>query len=181
MLHSTALKLLTPLEMGSAFDQDIAIEGNHLDLAQIRDAILQTELFGNSTYELLEAWERNYATAPFFDDPQVVRQNRVIQKMSELGRLDRAYFIQIAATLGYVIVLEELHPFMPGWSGAGDELGDDDSDWCWRIYFTETGVYLFRAGESAAGENLSYSFSLILEEIYNGLKPADTFIEFISS
>lgn len=181
MSHSETLKLLTPLTLGDAYDQDIAIEGSHLDQAGNRDITLLAELFANSTYELLEAWENTYATAPFYDDSLLIRQNRIVQKMSELGRLDRAYFIQLAAALGYDIVLEELHPFMPGWSGAGDELGDDGSDWCWRVYYVEAGAYIFRAGTSAAGECLSYSYGSTMQEIFNNLKPADTFVEFIEA
>lgn len=181
MLHSTALKLLIPLSLGGQHDQDISIEGDHLDRAGARDTKLLAELFANSSYEQLEAWERNYATAPFYDDPLLVRQNKVVQKMSELSRLDRAYFVQIAAALGYVVVLEELHPFMPGWSGAGDEVGDDESDWCWRIYYTETDAYVFRAGESVVGECLSYSLAGILQQILNDLKPSDTFVDFIEA
>lgn len=179
MLHSTALKLLIPLQLGVVHDLDIVIEGAQLDQAQSRDDVLAAEFFANSTYSLLEAWERNYATAPFFDDPLVIRQNRVVQKMSELGRLDLAYFVHIAAALGYVVTLEELHPFMPGWSGAGDELGDDGSDWCWRCFYTDGEAYAFRAGGSFAGENLSYSYSDLMRQIFNALKPADTFVEFI--
>ena len=181
MLHSEALKLLTPLALGDAYDKDITIEGAHLDQAGLRGDKLVFELFADSTLEVLEAWEQTYATAPFYDDSLLMRHNRIVQKMSELGRLDRAYFIQIAEAIGYGIVLEELHPFMPGWSGAGDELGDDDSDWCWRIYYSEGGAYSFRAGASAAGELLSYLYGVTLQEIINNLKPADTFVEFIEA
>lgn len=179
MSHSEILRLLTPLALGDTFERDIAIEGAHLDQAAARDAVLLDELFADRSYELLETWERNYASAPFYDDPLLTRQNRVVQKMSELGRLDRDYFIQIAAALGYAVVLEELHPFMAGWSGAGDELGDDDSDWCWRIYYSEGDAYAFRAGAPTAGEYLSYSFAAYMQQILNDLKPADTFVEFI--
>lgn len=181
MSHSDALKLLTPLALGTIHDQDIVIEGKRLDLAADRAGKLLVELFANSTYELLETWERTYGVAPFSDDSLLARQNRVVQKMSEGGRLDRAYFIQIAAALGYAIILEELHPFMPGWSFAGEELGDDGSDWCWRVYCTELDVYIFRAGEATAGDYLSYSNAAILQQILNNLKPADTFVEFIGA
>jgi uncharacterized protein YmfQ (DUF2313 family) len=177
--HSEALKLLTPLALGDAYNRDIAIEGAHLDQAGVRDDNLVAELFANSAFEVLESWECIYATAPYYDDTLLMRQNRIVQKMSELGRLDRTYFIQLAASLGYAIVLEELHPFMPGWSDAGDELGDDVCDWCWRVYYAEGDAYAYRAGISAAGECLSYSFADMMRQVFNDLKPADTFVEFI--
>jgi len=179
MLHKEALKLLTPLALGGGHDRDIAIEGGHLDQAAGRGSDLLAEQFASSAFEVLEAWERSYATAPLYDDSVQVRRNRVVQKMSELGRLDRAYFVQMAAVLGYDIIIEELSPFMPGWSGAGDELGDDDSDWCWRVYYAEADAYVFRAGESLAGELLSYSLADLMQQMLENLKPADTFVEFI--
>jgi uncharacterized protein YmfQ (DUF2313 family) len=179
MSHKEALKLLMPVALGETHDRDIAAEGALLDQAGDRGEVLLVEQFPDSAYELLEAWERSYATAPFFDDSLQMRKARVTQKMSELGRLDRAYFIQVAASLGYTAVIEELHPFMPGWSGAGDEVGDDGSDWCWRVYYQEGGANVFRAGDSAAGEYLSYSFADTMRQIFDELKPADTHVEFI--
>lgn len=181
MSHSEALKLLTPLNLGDAYDRDIAIEGAHLDQAGLRGDTLVQELFADRTFEVLENWERVYATAPYYDDTVLMRQNRIVQKMSELGRLDRAYFIQLASSLGYAIILEELHPFMPGWSCAGEELGDEGSDWCWRVYYAEGEVYAFRCGSSSAGEYLSYSFADIMQQVFNRLKPADTYVEFIEA
>jgi len=179
MSHKEVLKLLIPLALGDVQERDLEIEGVHLDTGADRCADLLSEQFANSAYEVLEAWERVYSTAPLYDDSLQVRQNRVVQKMSELGRLDRAYFVQLGAALGYEVTIEELSPFMAGWSGAGDELGDEDSDWCWRIYFRETDANVFRAGESYTGELLSYSLAGMMQAMFHDLKPADTFLEFI--
>jgi uncharacterized protein YmfQ (DUF2313 family) len=181
MLHSDALRLLVPVDLGGVFGPALAIEGAALDAAAARAVELLAEAFPSSAYELLERWERTCALAVAPDDPLQLRQNRIMQKMRELGRLDRAYFIALAAGLGYTVVLDELHPFMPGWSGAGDELGDDDSDWCWRAWYSDTGGYYFRAGESAAGECLSNSYVAVLQELFEELKPADTFVEFMEA
>lgn len=182
MSHSVTLKLLTPLALGNVFSLDIIIEGSHLDQTAARGHVLSKELFSDETYEVLEHWERVYGAVPNFYDSVLIRQNRIVHKMRELGRLDREYFIQLAASLGYVVVLEELHPFMPDWSGAGEELGDDASDWCWRLYYTESDeAYVFRAGSSFTGENLSYSYADIMKQIIIDLKPADTFVDFIES
>ncbi|GFO67872.1 hypothetical protein GMLC_14510 [Geomonas limicola] len=181
MSHKDALKLLIPVDLGATHELDIATEGALMDRAGDRAEILLTEQFPDGAYELLESWERNYGTAPFFDDSLQMRKARVKQKMSELGRLDRNYFIQLGAALGYDVVIEELHPFMVGWSGAGDEVGDDGSDWCWRVYYSEGGANVFRAGEGAAGEYLSYSFADTMRQIFEDLKPADTFVELIEA
>lgn len=179
MLHSDALKLLIPVTLTGQFAADLAVEGTELDTAAANAELLLAELFPNSAYETLEAWERVYGITTGQDDPLQLRQNRIIQKMRDLGRLDRGYFIAMAAAFGYAIVIEELSPFMPGWSAAGEELGDDGSDWCCRVWYTETSGYYFRAGESSAGEYLSYSYFTVMRDALNELKPADTFIEFI--
>jgi uncharacterized protein YmfQ (DUF2313 family) len=134
-------------------------------------------MFPDGAYELLTEWERVYGLPVAPDDPLQVRQNRVLQKMREMGRLDRAYFISLAAAYGYTVTIDELHPFMSGWGYAGEELGDDDSDWCWRVWITASTGYYFRAGESTAGECLSYSYDAMLLDLLTELKPAHTFLE----
>lgn len=182
MLHKDALKLLMPVQLGGHFDADLATEGIALDRLVANAEALLAELFPTGAYETLVAWERNYGVAPGQEDPLQLRRNRVIQKMRELGRLDPSYFVGLAAGLGYIIVIEELHPMMAGWGYAGGELGDDDSDWCWRVWYTESdNGYYFRAGESEAGENLSYGYFVVLQEMFNNLKPADTFVEFLEA
>jgi len=182
VLHSEALKLLIPLRLDGHFEEDLAVEGLALDLVATNSEQLLNELFPTGAYETLTAWERVYGLAPGQEDPLQLRRNRVIQKMREQGRLNPAYFAGLAAALGYGIFIEELRPIMAGWGYAGDELGDDDSDWCWRVWYSEAGNgYYFRAGESEAGECLSYSYFTVLQDLFNDLKPADTFVEFLEA
>lgn len=180
MLHSEALKLLIPLRLDGDFEGDLVAEGTVLDRSAADAEALLAELFPTGAYETLVSWERVYGLAPGQEDPLQLRRNRVVQKMREQGRLDPAYFVGLAAALGFTIVIEELHPLMAGWGHAGDELGDDDSDWCWRVWYSEAdNGYYFRAGESEAGEHLSYGYFAVLQDLFNDLKPADTFVEFL--
>lgn len=180
MFHSDALKLLMPIKLDGVFTDDLATEGDQLDLAAASAETLLAELFPDQTYFTLDSWERVYGITPGIDDPLQLRQNRVVQKMRDLGRLDRTYFIQMAAALGYTVTIQELGPFMAGWHGAGDEVMADDADYCWRVWYSEAdGGYYFRAGESAAGENLSYSYFTVMQALFEELKPAHTFVEFI--
>ena len=180
MLHSEALKLLIPLRLDGHFEDDLVAEGVALDRSATNAEALLAELFPTGAYETLADYERVYGLAPGQGDPLQLRRNRVIQKMREMGRLDPAYFVGLAAGLGFTIVIEELHPFMTGWGYAGEELGDDDSDWCWRVWYSDTdNGYYFRAGESEAGECLSYGYLVVLQDLFNDLKPADTYVEFI--
>ena len=71
---------------------------------------------------------------------------------------------------------------MSGWGYVGEELGDEDSDWCWRVWYSDIADgYYFRAGESEAGECLSYNYLSILQDLFEELKPADTFVEFLEA
>ncbi len=182
MLHSDVLKLLTPVQLEGVAAADLATEGAQLDKALDTVNVMLGELFPAGAYETLVEWERVYGVTAALDDPLQLRRNRVIQKMRDLGRLDIAYFVALAAGLGFQVVIEELHPFMAGWGYAGDELGSDDSDWCWRVYYSDIASgYYFRAGESAAGEYLSYNYASLLQELFIELKPADTFVEFVEA
>jgi uncharacterized protein YmfQ (DUF2313 family) len=171
--------LLFPAELQGVFDADVAVEGSCLDAVEIRAVELLAESYANSAYELLERWEQVYGLPVGPDDPLQLRQSRVLQKMRELGRLDSAYFVQLAAAYGFTVWIDELHPMMAGWGYCGEELGDDDSDWCWRVWVTDSTGYYFRADESCAGECLSYSYDQMLLDLLNELKPADTFVEVV--
>ena len=179
MLHRDTLTLLFPTELSGDHQADIELEGAALDVVQAQADQLLLEMFPGTAYELLEKWEKVYGVPAKVGDSLQQRRSRVLQKMRELGRLDIPYFIELAAGLGITIIVDELHPLMAGWGYAGDELGDDDSDWCWRVWITDHPGAYFRAGESTAGEYLSDSYTAILAEIFNNLKPADTFVEFI--
>ena len=182
MLHNEVLRLLIPLEIGGAHDGDLDVEALALDRAAHGIETVLAEQRPPTAYETIDSWERVYGLVPTIDDPLQLRQNRVVQKMRELGRLDVQYFIDMAAALGYPVAIEELCPFQAGWSGAGAELGDEDSDFCWRVWYTESEVgYYFRAGESCAGENLSYTFFPVMRSLLEELKPAHTFVEFIEA
>ena len=168
------------MRLDGHFEGDLVVEGFALDRVSASTEVLLAELFPTGAYETLTDYERVYGLAPGQDDPLQLRRNRIIQKIRERGRLDQEYFVELGAAMGFSIVIDELHPFMSGWGFAGDELGDEDSDWCWRVYYSEEGAYIFRAGDSAAGENLSYCFADLLVQAFNDLKPADTFVEFIA-
>ena len=179
MSHKDALKLLFPIDLGDEFGKDIELEGKHLDSAQARVDEMLNEMFPDKTYELLSSWERVCGIMPGADDTLQMRRDTVIRKLRELGRLDRKYFIDVAAAIGYTITVEELHPFMAGLSYAGDTLYVEESIFVWRVKISGQALYYFRAGQSTAGERLLWwPVQTVPENILNELKPAHTFIIF---
>lgn len=179
MLHSAVLKSLLPLGLGPISDSDLEIEGGHLDSAQNRTADLLQEMSPDNTHELLSDWERVYGLTPAIGEPVLLRQQKLVLKLRELGDIKLPYFVALADMLGYSISIEQLTPFMSGWSRAGDRIGED-LWWVWQITVLEKPAYSFRSGSSAAGETLGWSpAGAALEALFNDLKPADILMQFI--
>lgn len=179
MSHSEALALLIPLNLGGVYTTVLTVEGASLDTVATAAGTLLSEMRPDLTNALLARWESVYGLTALPGETLANRQTRLQQKLLALGRLDKAFFIELAAGYGVTITVQELQPFMVGWSGSGDETGDADSDWCWRVWSESGPGYYFRAGEAGAGEELSAGWQMFLEELFRELKPADTFVEFI--
>lgn len=179
MSHKNVLKLLFPIDLGGDFEKDTELEGKHLDNVQSRAEDLLKEFFPDEAYELLQDWERVCGLTPGADDTLQLRRDMVIVKLRELGGLSRVYFIQLAASRGYTITIEELGPFMAGIGRAGDALYVEAVIWIWRVKVAGQSLYYFRAGQAAANESLLWwPAQTALENILNELKPAHTFIIF---
>lgn len=178
MNHVDILKLLFPAEIAGVFEADIETEGAQLDAAQVSAEDMLKEMFADVTYRLLTDYERVYGLTPGDDDPLQVRKKALLRKIHKLGGLSRAYFISLAADYGSEITIDEFAPFMCGWSRAGDTLNPSEVIWMWRVTAPETTEYLFRAGESVAGERLGWWQAGILEDIFGELKPAHTVLYF---
>jgi uncharacterized protein YmfQ (DUF2313 family) len=101
-----------------------------------------------------------------------MRQIRLITKMRERGGLSIPYFLTLAVIMGYDnIVIEELLANTDGYGAAGI--------FRWRITFTGTPLYYFRAGQSRAGDRLvDGPVATAMEGLFVELKPAHTQVIF---
>jgi uncharacterized protein YmfQ (DUF2313 family) len=179
MLHKNVLELLFPAELNGVFKDDTELEGKYLDASQTRVEDLLKEIFPDETYELLTGWERVTGLTPGADEPLKSRRDKVIRKLRELGGLSRQYFVDLAASMGYTIEIEELQPFMAGWGRAGDPVYVEGVRFVWRVKVSGQSLCYFRAGESTAGEKLLWwDAQTVLENLFNEFKPAHTFIIF---
>ncbi len=158
MQHSDTLKLLFPAEIVGVFDDDIALEGNHLDAAQTSAEGLLLEMFPESASDLIASWERVCGLTPATGATLQTRQNAVLRKLRERGGMSRSYFIALAAVIGHTITIDELLPFMAGWGCAGD-----------RIYIEEA-IYIWQVNAPGGSEEL--------EILFDELKPAHTAVVF---
>lgn len=161
--HEDVLRLLFPLPaLGGAHRGVAAVAGGALDRAH--DAVfgLIREMFGDSAAELLGTWERLLTITPDAGASFTDRRAAVVARLNERAGLSRAYYIAYAARLGWTITIEEPDPNV------------------WRVLGAENDspVRQFRAGESAAGDRLLSFTRLLLDEIFQDIKPAHTVCEF---
>ena len=178
------LKSLLP--PGQAFPRDPGttlhdlLDGMSLELARVdgRGEALPTEANPASTNELLVDWER-VAGLPdkcsgTLEETLQGRRNALLAKLTSTGGQSAAYFIELAAALGYTVTIEVFRPFRAGGSSAGDLLTNGDWVFTWLIRAPEVTMTVFRAGLSAAGERLRTWGNDALECKINQLKPAHT-------
>ena len=175
MTHHDILKLLFPTEIGGVFDADITIEGSYLDALTASADSLSDEMFPDTANVTITDWERVYAILP---DPAATLDQRrltILQKVrANIGSLTPASFVALAATVGYVVTIEELPKNSPGFG--------PESIWVWRVHVptAQEQVDYFTAGDSAAGDLLTdWASSATLEGIINELKPAHTEVLFV--
>lgn len=171
MSHKDVLQLLFPLDLGGVFDADLGLEGKHLDTAQVSAELLLREMLPQSAGDSIADWERVCGLVPESTDTLQMRQARVVAKLRERGGLSIPHFTALAASWGYTVVIEEL---TAGTAGTGNE-----GIFRWRVTFTATPLYYFRAGQSRAGERLvDGPLATAMEGLFTELKPAHTQVIF---
>lgn len=169
--HADMLKLLFPLPLSGVFDDDTAIEGESLDDAQEDADQLLREMFPQTCGGTIDTWERVCGLTPESTDTLQMRQIRVIAKLRERGGLSIPFFVALAQDFGYTVTIEEL---LANTDGYGE-----DGIFRWRVTFTETPLYYFRASQSRAGERLvDGPLATALEGLFTDSKPAHTMVIF---
>lgn len=142
---------------------------------------LLREMDPAATVEMLSDWERVLglpdACVPAEQTLQA-RRAAVVAKYTALGGQSRAYFIGLAAALGYEVTITEFRPFRAGHSSAGDALTNGDWAHTWQVNGPTVTVREFRAGQSAAGEPLRDWGNEELECAIAQRKPAHTLLQF---
>lgn len=179
-------QLLALLPPGQAFPRetgttlDALLDGMSQELARVdgRGDALIIDANPLTASELLSDWERVAGLpdkcAGTLEETTQGRRNSLVAKLASTGGQSVAYFIGVAAALGYEVTIEEFRPFRAGMSAAGDPLTNGDWRFTWRVHAPEETIIPFRAGRSAAGEALRTWGNDTLECKINSLKPAHT-------
>jgi uncharacterized protein YmfQ (DUF2313 family) len=184
-------QLKTLLPPGQAFPREAGttlhklLDGMSIELARVdgRGELLPLEANPASTNELLSDWERvvglpdNCSGA--LEGTLQGRRNALLAKLASTGGQSPAYFISIAAALGYEVTISEFRPFRVGMSEVGDALTNGDWQFTWQVNGPETTVLTFRVGLSAVGEPLRSWGTSSLECKIRQLAPAHTIPIFV--
>ncbi len=177
MNHADILKLLFPLKnVGGVFNDDIGIEGKYLDDLKTSADNLLLELYPDTTTQLIADWERTYTIVTPDGASLADRRLAVVQKRRLRRKLTRKYFVNLAATVGYTVIIEELPPNSAEYGGAWKTI------YIWRVHVQGSAkeITYFTAGDSSAGDLLAdWPLEDILENLFEALKPAHTHVYFV--
>lgn len=135
-----------------------------------------------TTVQLLADWER-VAGLPDVcvgDEPQSLQERRqwLVSRLTMRGGQSKAWFIALAASLGYAITIDECRPFVCGLSGCGEQLADATAWTVWVVHMPKPPTYYFVTGGSVCGESLGYISTSYVECLFKRYKPAHTTILF---
>lgn len=144
--------------------------------------LLEIETDPRFTLELLTDWERAYGLPdPCIPVVQTLPERRraLAQKIAMQGGQSRAFFIGVAASLGYAITITEYVPFQFGLSSFGGSHGRFNPPgfrYCWTVNVANRRVTRFRFGASSFGRDpfLDIRRAEDLECIFGRIKPAHT-------
>lgn len=187
MSHRNLLAQLLPPVSYDATERfvksELEAEGKQLDLVQFKSNSVLKAIVPFDAGELIVDWERVLALKPAVDTPYQARIKNILLKLAETGGLSIPYFINLLGKkLGYEIVINELTPFYANINRAGDVVYEHDAIFIWQVVVNgqSSGFSLMRfsAGNSVAGERLLVFSDPVIEQVFNDLKPAHTFVYF---
>ena len=165
-----------PIEDSAALSQLLGGFSDTLSRNHNRAADLIDEADPRTTVELIADWER---VCRLPDGCSVLsgatlgeRRAAVVAKITARGGQSRAFFVGLAAALGYAISIDEHRPFTCE-SACDDPLNDDPWRHAWTVKAPATTVRDFTC-DSPCNEPLAVWGNAALECAINSLKPAHT-------
>lgn len=168
-----------PADAESRWQQLLEALAGALARVDARAAQLLEEADPRTTYELLPDWERVAGLPdPCVPSEQTVDERRaaLLRVLTSTGGQSRAYFIDLAASLGFEITIEEHQPHTVG-DDVAHAIQGDAWRWAWTVRAPEeTVTYLTVAG--AVPEPLATWGNERLECVIERSRPAHTNVLF---
>jgi uncharacterized protein YmfQ (DUF2313 family) len=146
--------------------------------------LLEQESDPRLTFDLLPDWEGAFGLPDPCTGPLptlAARRAALVAKMTTEGGQSRAFFIALAASIGFTITITEFRPFRAGIGRASDRVYGVDWAYAWQVNAPSVTVTLFRSGQSGAGERLATWGNLELECVIRRYAPAHTILIFAYS
>lgn len=177
----------------------LGLAGPWADIDALISDFIETESDPRSTLQMLPDWERALGLPdPCIAEAQTLtdRRKAIVTKLTAEGGQSKAFFIQVAASLGYAIRIREYSPFMAGISRAGDtrsvapadptdiyprwSVGPPEMRFYWTVFVLGAKLRWFRAGSGRAGVDpmLLIGLATDLECVLRRWKPAHTEVIF---
>jgi len=170
-----------PREPDATLTKLLSSFADGLARAHNRAVDLLDEADPRTTNEMLIDWERAFglptACLAGLDQTAAERRLTLHAHVTSRGGQSRAFFISMAAVLGYDITITEFRPLKAGFK-AGDPCCDPEWNFAWQVNAPETTIRPFKAGESKAGEPVRKWGNERLECEITRRKPAHTHVQF---
>lgn len=183
MSHFDLLRRLLPAAVdpqAPVMGVELQAEAAALDAAQALAAVLLDEADPRLALVLLADWERVLGL-PDTCAAQIAttlqeRRAAIVAKLTAVGGASRAYFLEVAASMGYTVEIDEFKPFIAGINRCGERLGGGHAvRYAWRVRVTGARYTPFRTGASQCGDLLGkIARAEDLECKLKRLKPAHT-------
>jgi uncharacterized protein YmfQ (DUF2313 family) len=198
-VYARMLKQLLPrgaaweLEPGDVRTQVLQAIADALARVDARADELMEEIDPRTSLELLEDWERLVGLP---DDvvteiPSDIIQRRIaiITKLLARGGASRAYFIGLAAAMGFLVTITEYGPLVArvGKLRVGERIYGSSWAYVWQVNVDLDSpalsgwaptVEVLRVGIGRVGQRLRSRSGTLLEGVFRKLKPAHTIVQF---
>lgn len=144
---------------------------------------LVTEFDPRSAYELLDEWEAALGLPDACTAAATTvsaRQAAIWRKLAFVGGQSRAFYIGLAAALGYAIEIHEFDPDVDDFDGSLTALiAGGRYRFVWRVHVLNAGDFtFFRMGDEIGGRFREGDTSIDLECIITASRPAHTHVIF---
>jgi uncharacterized protein YmfQ (DUF2313 family) len=186
MTHADLLRLLLPPSSIDAWavsiNAELVAEGKALDLALGYADMLLQEADPRTTAAMLADWERVYGlpdpyiTAAGISQSFAERRAALVAKVVMQGGQSPAFFIGLAASLGYTITITECHP-----ENTEDDteypIRDEQYRFVWYVNAASVTVRELTSEDDTEMATAVWGNGL-LEAVINRYKPAHTYVLF---
>ena len=120
-------------------------------------AYAQRDTFPTTCVDSLSAWQSSCNLPDPLCPPLTTQQQfqQMVSRVENLGGQSPAYFVQVAAKIGYTITIQECAQARAGLSRAGQaQSWYVGGDFVWIVNVANAALYQFRAGLNRAGQPL---------------------------